>query len=421
MGSYQPVKGTEEFYPADYRMKEAVFAILRKTAQRFGFQEVETSPLASLGLLTAKSGDDIRQQIFILEKRSNEEIALRFDLTVPMTNMFAARAKQLPKPVKWFSLDKNWRYEAPQKGRQREFYQLSVELFGSDKPEADAEAINTLLACIEAVGLTAKDVTLKINNRKLLEGLLRDIVPEQLLEATIRLVDKSGKLDTEALQDAFAEEGLDASQIERINQIITLKGTPAAVLKQLQTWKLVGQALDGYNELKATLAFIPEDYVTVDLSIARGLAYYTGNVYELFDRNGLYRAIAAGGRYDELVKLLGGESTPATGFGLGWSTLSLLLTEKKLLPQPISGPEYYIAPVNEDVLPDALKIAAKLRKTCSVDLDLLRRKLAKQFDYANAIGARKVIVVGPEELKKQSVKVKNMQTGKETVVKMADL
>ena len=421
MALFQLVKGTEDYYPEDNRVKQAVFDILRTTATRHGFQEIDTSPLATTDLLTAKSGDEIKQQIFILEKRSTEEIGLRFDLTIPMTRMFAARAKQLPKPVKWFALDKNWRYEAPQRGRQREFYQLSVELFGSDKPEADAETINLLLACLRNCGLTARDITLKINNRKLLEGLLRDIIPEKAIESAIRIIDKSAKLDAEALQDALADEGITPEQIERINQIIRLKGTPAAVLKQLTTWKLSGQALDGYNELKATLDFVPTEFVTIDLSIARGLAYYTGNVYEVHDRAGTYRALAGGGRYDSLVKLLGGEHTPATGFGLGWSTLSLLLAEKKLLPVPIAGPEYYLCPVGEEAIPEAIHLAEKLRTKTSVDIDLMRRKLGKQFDHANAIGAKHVIILGPEELKKGNVKIKDMTTGKETIKHVEDL
>jgi len=181
--NYQNVKGTVDFYPEDKYIKEAVFTKLRDTAVRFNFNEIETPSFETLELLTAKSGEEIKTQIFTLEKRSTEQLGLRFDLTIPTTRLFIQKQKELPKPVKWFYIDRMWRYEKPQKGRLREFYQYGVEMYGSDKPEADAEVIALAIESLKNLGLTQKDIIVKINNRKLLEGLLLEIIPKEKMEA----------------------------------------------------------------------------------------------------------------------------------------------------------------------------------------------------------------------------------------------
>lgn len=413
-------RGMEDFYPEEQAIRKQLRNTCRAQAQTYGFQEVKPPVIETIRLLTAKSGEEIKQQLFTLEKRGSEELGLRFDLTVPMARMFIAR-QELAKPVKWFTIDKNWRYEAPQKGRLREFEQFSVELFGSSLPEADAECLNLLISCLEATGLTSKDVTVKINNRKLLEGLLLEVASQEQLPAIVRLVDKSGKITKEEFSAELKKLGLDEQKINIVTKITACKGDKTMLDKITQELKPNALATEGINELENTLSLVDNGWITIDLSVARGLAYYTGNVYEAFDKKEQYRSIAGGGRYDNLIQVLGGKQTAATGFAIGFETLTLLLKEKNALPDAHTSPEYYIAPVNAQILPKAQEIAQKLRKTTTADIDLMQRKLSKQFEYANTIGARKVVIVGEKDLKEGNVTIRDMQTGKEEQVSVEKL
>ncbi len=416
------VKGTNDFFPSDFALLAHMMGQMSVACQKYGYCQVMAPSIETIKLLTAKSGEEVKSQIFVLEKKGSEEAGLKFDLTVPMTRMFVSKQRELPKPVKWFSVDRMWRYEAPQKGREREFFQISIEQFGSDKPEADAEIINLCIDCLLATGLTHKDFTLKINHRKLLEGILMDLVPEGKLDAAIRIIDKGSKIEDKQFFDEMRAIGIDNVKAERIKHATEINGTLAEVEKKIgQHLELNELAQQGLKNLKEALGLVAHPNVTIDLSIARGLAYYTGCVFEAHDNEGAFRALCGGGRYDQLVQLLGGEACPATGFAIGFSTLSLLLQHLKRIPDLAIGPDYFIAPINENLLPEALDIANQLRKKYSVEVDVMRRKISKQFDYANSIGAKNVLVVGPEELKTKKFTVKDMKTGKEVKRKLSDL
>jgi len=417
----KPVKGCEDDYPQDFARRMAVFGVLRDAARSYGFEEVSTPALETIETLTKKAGEEMKQQLFVLEKKGSEQLGLRFDLTVPLTRVFIGRQKELPKPVKWFALDRMWRYEAPQKGRQREFYQLSVELFGSDRPEADAEVINLAIDCLKAFGLTAKDVQLRLNNRKVLEGLVAGIAGKNAVEGVIRIIDKKGKIREQEFIDGLLALSLDQQQAKKILEISGISGACDFVLAKLETLSLGAEAQAGLEELRAVVPLIPADFVTLDLSLARGLAYYTGNVFEVFDRTGEFRAILGGGRYDDLVGLFGGEKEAATGFAIGYSTLSLLLAKKGLLPAPTLGPEYFIAVLGNAQAVFALELAAKIRRSgFSAVTDVMGRKLDKQLKYANAVKAKRLIVIGPQEEQAGLVRVKDMQSGAETERRVAD-
>ena len=413
MMQFKKPKGTEDFLPKKIAERNAIFTTLKKAAERFGFCEVDVPVVETTKLLTAKSGQEALSQLFVIEKKGSEELALRFDLTVPMTRMFIEQQKVVPKPVKWFALQKNWRYEAPKKGRLREFFQWSVELFGSDKPEADAEVILLALQGLYDLGLQKKDFIVRLNNRKLLEGLLSNMLGTASLEDIACLIDKSSKITTQEFEKKLTQLGLDKDCVEKIMKLSVTRGPPEQVFAQLQTRILSEQAKQGLAELKAICSFLNSSQIVIDLSIARGLAYYTGMVFEIFDAKGQFRAIAGGGRYDLLVQIFGGEKTPAVGFAMGYSTLQLLLEDRKLLPTTTSGPDFFIAPVSEKELSKAFALAQALRTKYSVALELTRRKIGKQFDYANSIGAKKVIILGENEIKKGIYKVKDMTTGKE--------
>ncbi len=410
---YQAVKGMRDWYPEQKAVLNNIFDVLRTTAQRFGFQEVESPAIESQPVLTAKSGEEIKQQLFVFEQKSSEALALRFDLTVPFTRMLIQKQGELPKPVKWFGLSRMWRYEAPQKGRLREFYQLSVELFGSEKPDAEAECLQLLVACLKNLGLQEKDFIIRLNNRKLLEGILKNYVREDKIEEVVRLIDKSSKMPTKEFELELSKS---TNNNEIIQQIMQLKGKPAEVLPQLKALKLSETALQGLQELEAVTNLLELNCIRIDLSLARGLAYYTGTVFECFDASQSLRAIAGGGRYDNLVELLGGQKCAAVGFAIGDLTLSLLLEEKGLLPKPSLSQEYYVAAVSELVRAKAREIANTLRCKTTVEIDLMNRKFSKQMEVANSLGVKKTIIVGEEELMQKKVRIKDMRTGAEELV-----
>ena len=418
--AYQNPKATRDFYPSEMEARKQVFARLKTMAENYGFREVETPVVEYTNLFTDKSGDEIKSQLFNLEKKGEEELSLRPELTPAVARMFIAKQKELPKPVKWYYLQKMWRYEKPQQGRLREFYQFGVELFGSDKTEADADVINLAIDLLSSLGLTKKDFVIKVNNRKLLAGLLESLKLKNQ-EDIFRVIDKYRKLSKDDFLEELKKAKADKKQSDKIVELISLK-------KLSDFDKAAGgneMAAKGLEELKRLFELMKQygkqDCVEFDLSIARGLAYYTGIVFECYDKDESLRAIFGGGRYDNLVELFKGMKEPATGFAIGDVTLQLLLEKKGLWPKPEKEIDYYIANVDEASRKKAVEIADRLRKRYSVEIDLMGKKLAKQFDYANTIKAKKVIVIGEDEIKSGKLTVKDMKTGKEEKIDASKL
>jgi len=394
-------KGTEDYYPEDLAVRSQIFDILKKNALKYGFLEVDSPIIEDLNLLKAKQGEEIVNQIFTIEKKTDEELALRAEFTPSLARMFIQKQKSIPKPVKWFCINRVFRYERPQAGRQREFFQFNVEIYGSDKPEADAETINLIISCLKDLGLTEKDFFVKLNNRKLIQGLLLEVVEESELEQVMRIIDKKNKISQEEFSKELKKLEITDSKIDKIKEFLESNLNNIKPKNQL--------AKQGLAEIKEVLKLLDKKFIKIDLATVRGLTYYTGTVFEVFDKNEKIRSIAGGGRYDNMIELFKGEETPATGFGLGYSTLRLLLKDK--LPKPDLGVDYYIAVVKEKE--KAFEIANNLRKKYKVDIDLTQRNLNNQLKYANSINAKNLIVIGPDEIKKGKVKIKNMKTGKE--------
>jgi len=407
---FQKVKGTKDFFPEDFAIQQYIFSKFKETAESYGYKQVETPAFEYLDVFKKKAGEEIEEQIFVLKKRGNEELALRPEPTTATARMYVEKQKSLAKPVKWFYLSRMWRYEQPQAGRLREFYQFGIELLGSDKGEADAEVINLAIDALKNLGLTNKDFFVKINNRKLLEGLL-DFIPKNKIDEVMKLIDKSEKIGKKNFELSLKDLKVDAKKIIKI-----LETKDINKLKNLND-----KAKQGSEELKAVLKNLDKKYVKVDLSTARGLVYYTGTVFEIFDKKEKFRAICGGGRYDNLIEKFGGSKEPATGFGLGLATLGLLLEEKKLIPKPDISPDYYIAPINDKVYKKALAIADKLRKNYKVEIDLMERNLGNQLKYADSISAKKVIIIGEKDLAKKQVTIRDLKTGKESKVKITKL
>lgn len=413
---FQKPKGTEDFYPKEQAVKKKLFEIFGSLSEKYGFSQVETPSFETLDLLTKKSGDEIKKQIFLFKRRDTEEFGLRFDLTVPVTRMFLQKQKELPKPVKWFYTTRMWRYERPQAGRLREFYQMGVEMFGSKYPESDAEVINLAIDMLKSLGLTEKDFIVKLNNRKLLEGLLVKFIDEKKIPNIIRIIDKQAKINDEEFKKMLVEAGLKLNDITKLEKILA-----ADTIDKIKELDMNAIASEGFDNLRDVYSLLDSKYVKLDLSTARGLAYYTGTVFEIFDSKEEFRSICGGGRYDNLVELFGGEPTPATGFAMGLSTLSLLLAKKDKLPKVSLSPDFYVAVVSSNIMGKAMKIVLKLREKYSVETDFLRRNLSKQISYADSIGAKKLIVIGEDEIRSGVVKLKDLSSGTETETKISEL
>jgi histidyl-tRNA synthetase len=404
--------GTVDFYPKEESIKSQIFKKLRQAALNFNFKEVDTPIIESLDLLKAKQGDEILSQIFTIEKKGDEEFGIRAEFTPSLARMFVSKQKELPKPVKWFCINKVLRYERPQKGRLREFFQFNCEIYGSSKAEADAELINLITASLKSLGLTENDFKINLNNRKLMIGLIEEINKGKV-DDILATIDKRKKITDEDFNQKLTEIGLNNEQIQQLNTLLQTE------INNIKTNNK--QAQEGLDEIKQILELTDNNIVKFDIETVRGLAYYTGTVFEVFDKEEKFRSIAGGGRYDQMIELFKGEPTPATGFGLGYATLSLLLKEKNLLPEPNLAPDYFIIIVNDEVTKEAIKIANKLREKYKVELDLNRRNIGKQFKYADSMGAKKAIVIGPDELKQGKVKVKDMVSRKEELVDISSL
>ncbi len=415
--AFSKVKGTSDYFPEDMRVKNYVFGKLSDTARRFRFEEISFPAIETMQLLTKKSGEEIKQQIFRIEKQGKEELGLRFEATATSARMFIERQKQIPKPVRWFCLISNWRYERPQKGRDREFFQFNAEIYGCADARADSEVISLAIESLKSLGLKEEDFVVKINNRKLLSGFIMAVSKKKAIEGIIRIIDKRQKITPKEFHDELAAEGLDGKSIEKLERFIGLDDINEIECLALETGNEL--AAEGIAELKGVFSCVKcYKNVRVVPSIARGLDYYTGTVFEIFDVAGKYRSLAGGGRYDNMIEIFGGQPEAATGFAIGYSTVSLLLRENNLLPALDEEVDYYVACVNAMTAESAFEIASMLRKKYIVGSDIVGRQLKKQFNEANVMKAKKVVIIGEEELKSGSLKVKDMASGEEKTVKI---
>ncbi|MFH1971889.1 MAG: histidine--tRNA ligase [archaeon] len=410
--------GTRDFYPELQRRLNYIFGIWRNVAEKYGYEEMDGPLLESAELWTLKSGNEIPDQMYSFVDKGERNVAIRPELTPSLARMVAAKQRELGKPIKWFGIPRCWRYERPQSGRLREFYQLNVDVLGTDSMRADAEVIMTAIDIMRKLGLTEKDFYIRLCNRRLLESLFLQVVSKEKLKDVSRLIDKKDKLSEGDFEKSLNDLGLDDSAVKKLNNILVMQ------LEDVDVKKLDEEGLKGYKELKELLTLMAGydalRYVKVDFTIMRGFDYYTSTVFEVFDNGGKYRAIAGGGRYDNLVKDFGGEECSGVGYGMGDVVLGLFLEEKCKLPVLDKEVDYFIVSIG-DVYIEVLQLANKLRKRYLVETDVVGWGLQKQMKYANKIKAKKVLFVGEEELKNKRFKVKDMKSGKEEFISFEDL
>jgi histidyl-tRNA synthetase len=415
--------GFREFYPADLALRSHIFRTWRAVATRYGFEEYDGPPLEPLELYTAKSGDEIVGQLYNFIDKGGREVALRPEMTPTLARMVAARANGMKKPIRWFSIPQLFRYERQQRGRLREHFQLNCDLIGEPGPLGDAEVIALAVDVMRAFGLGPKEVRVRISDRRVLRTLLVGAgVTEAQLDAAYGAVDKIERIDRPALAAQLEAARLASTAIDRVFEVAALRGLAQveAALAGVPGGEAAAGPLRGL--VQALEAIGLADFIDVDLSIVRGLAYYTGTVFELFDAGRSLRAICGGGRYDSLLQALAGVDLPAQGFGMGDVVLTELLRDRGLLPETPSTIDAFLAGVTEDDLPHVLALAHDLRDAgLRVEYALNVQAVGRQLRLADARNARLAVVIGPDDRARGEVMVKDLTSKSQRAVPRQDV
>lgn len=402
--------GFRDFYPEDLSLRNHIFATWRSVAGRYGFEEYDGPPLESLEMYTTKSGDEIVQQLYTFRDKGDRDVALRPEMTPTLARMVAARAQSLKKPIRWFSIPQLFRYERQQRGRLREHFQLNMDIIGEAGPLADAELMAAAVDIMRAFGLGPKDVQLRISDRRVIRSLLlaRGITEAQLATA-FAVIDRSERVPRNVLEEMLRETGYGKRETEAVFQIAELRGPEAL--------QAAGEAGEPLNQaVQALKAMGLEEFVSIDMTIVRGLAYYTGIVFELFDAQKELRAICGGGRYDGLLEL------PALGFGMGDVVLGELLKERNVAPKASIELGAFLIAVGGDDLPVVLEVAHALRdRGIAVEYGLRHTGLRKQLELAAARGAARAVIIGPDERAEGSAVVRDLRTSTEAKVPIRQL
>ncbi len=400
----QAARGTRDFYPEAMAFRNWLYGKVRAISQQFGYQEYEAPILERLELYAAKSGEElVKEQSFILTDRGGDELALRPELTPSLARMVAQRQAQLIRPVRWFSFGPFWRYERPQRGRTREFFQWNIDLLGAETPAADGEIVAIGAGFLRSLELSPDDVAIHLNSRRLMERKLAEIgIGDDLRMDVFRLVDRRDKLSPDKWQAWASDLGLSGAQIEALQ----------ALLANADLW----QESEELRTVFATAeAFGVAGYLVYDASIVRGLDYYTGPVFEAYDRARKFRAIFGGGRYDNLVADVGGDPITGVGFAMGDVIIELLLDRAGKRPDlPASPSKVLMTLFDDDLYAQTVALAARLRQAgINVEQSLEPVRLGKQIRYADRSGIPYVAILGPEELEAGTVVLKDLLTGEQ--------
>ena len=424
MATFQSLPGFREFYPDEFARRKHIFDLWRRTAHAFGFAEYDAPVLEPLELYKAKSGDEIEGQLFSFTDKGGREVALRPEMTPTVCRLVGAKANSLKRPIKWFSIAEFYRYERMQKGRDRAFRQLNVDIFGEPGPEAEIELIAMLVQSLGAFGLTEADFYVRLSDRNLwfyyLEALGLD---EPRVRAMLGAVDKHEKYGDEAFKGYVEQFGpLDAGLKARVLAFLQIKTFAALeqTFASLKSDKLTARLADWKKLLGGLDAMGLSRFIEVDLGVVRGLAYYTGFVFEAFDRKGELRALAGGGRYDDLIEKLGGPALPAVGFAIGDVTTGLLLEQRGLMPNFVSAPDVYCVIGGEAGRRAAFADIHALRAAGRrVDYPMKDVAFGKQFKLAADSGAKLALLYGEDELAKGVVKIRDLTDRSEREVPKA--
>jgi histidyl-tRNA synthetase len=421
--SFARLPGFRDFPPEAFALRSHIFEAWRRVSGRYGFSQYDGPPLELLDLYVEKSGDEIVGQLYNFTDKGGREISLRPEMTPSLARILGERSRGMSKPIRWFSIPQLYRYERQQRGRLREHFQWNVDLVGEAGVSADAEVLAVAIDGLRALGLTATDFYARVSDRRLLTALLGAIgVTEDRMPAAFAVVDKLDRTPPEKSRARLADEvGLAPDVADTFLELFESHDLEA-LAERFGGVEEVATEIERLREYLATLeAMGLGDYVELDLRIVRGLAYYTGIVFELFDRKGELRAICGGGRYDHLLELVGGEPLPAVGFGMGDVVLGELLADRGLIPGYDQGVDYFLIAVSEDERPAALGLAHRLRERGhSVAYALRAQGVGKQMKAAGREGARAVLILGPDEVQRGAVLLRDMASGEEREIPLSD-
>ncbi|MCK4602401.1 MAG: histidine--tRNA ligase [Phycisphaerae bacterium] len=417
---FQSVKGTRDFYPAAMRLRNWITETWRRVSLRNGFEEYDAPIFEYLDLLTIKSGEEIAEQLFSFTDRGGRNLAIRPEITPSLARMVNAKINSLPRPIKWFSIPRLCRAENPQRGRLREFFQWNIDIIGSDDVLADAECVFVAVDALRELKLTKDDVVIRYASRELLTEVLRSFeIAEDAMERVMMVLDKRSRLPEKAFQAMLQEAVPKADSRMGILRFMNMKEIGASAADSIAknvgmaTSQKVVEAVDKLQRFQKQLeSFGITDWCEYDTNIIRGLAYYTGIVYEVFDAGQSMRAIAGGGRFDDLLEVLGGPKIGATGFGMADVVLGILLEEKDKVPKEVQAPslEFFVIDGGDGLLEKVMQVVGALRRNgISADFSYsIERSLSKQLKEANKRNAKKAVMVRAD-----GVAVKDLATGKQ--------
>lgn len=405
----QPVKGTRDFYPPEKSINTWLYQKIREVSESFGYQEYDGPFLESVELYAAKSGEElVKEQSFVFPDKSGNLITLRPELTPSLVRMIAQQQQQLFYPLRWWSFGPFWRYESPQKGRGREFFQWNADLIGVDSPDADAELAALLALFFKKVGLSSEQVKVFVNNRRLMESELQKLgITSDQQGKVFRLIDRRNKLNDKDWEAYATEIGLDGKQFQGVQTL----------LNSQDLWKSSEELVRFFS---AVSSLGVKDYVEFSPGIIRGLDYYTGTVFEaLAISSDVRRSIAGGGRYDNLLAEVGGDPLPGVGFAMGDMVISLVLDELGLLPENrgSSPAKIFVTVFDDESLNHSYNLSSELRQAGLYIYSYpTPDKLAKQFRHADRIGASIALILGPDEIADGKVAIKDLKSRDQTVV-----
>ncbi len=416
-----PPRGTRDFPPEEMRLRNWLFGHFRAVAHQFAFEEYDAPVLESEALYTRKAGEEITGQLYNFEDKGGRRVALRPEMTPSLARLVLGKGRSLSLPIRWFSIPQCWRYERMTRGRKREHFQWNMDIFGVADVTAEAELLAAIATFFGRLGLGSDDVGIRVSSRGVLHAVLTERlgVPDEHFAAVCVLVDKLEKLPREAIEKDLGELGLAGSLVDEIIATLSLRsiddladllGEEHAVVANLRRLFSLAEAYGVAN------------WLVFDASVVRGLAYYTGVVFEAFDRAATLRAICGGERYDRLLSTFGGNDIPACGFGFGDVVIIELLKDKGLLPTLTPAVDDVVFAFSEDLRPAAMSIAATLRaRGRSVDLVLENKKAKWAFKHADRSGAARMMLVAPDEWARGVVKVKELASGEQTELSLEEL
>jgi len=419
---FQPVKGMRDFLPKDAILREEVFERIKKVFERFGFSPAITPSLEYYEVFANKYaiGEENLKNIYEFKDKSGRRLALRFDQTVPLARLVACNP-QLPKPFKRYEISRVWRYEEIKRGRYREFWQCDIDTVGSKSMLADAEVIACGIEAVKELGF--QNVVMRINNRKLLRAIIKFVGLMDKERGVLRIVDKLDKIGEPGVKKELKSIGIEDEKIEELFKIISLKGGEE-VLEKVEFLEEFEEGKEGLAELRELIWYlkemIDEKMFILDLSLARGLDYYTSTIFELSSEDKAIGSIAGGGRYDEMIgRFAGKEEIPAVGIALGVERILELMKDKA---EKTTVTQVFVASVKENNRKDAIKVANFLRKKgINVEIDLMNRSLSKQMEYADKTNIPFVLIVGDEEVKSGKYRLRDMAKGVEKMVSLDEL